>query len=344
MSGPAPLTVAFDASASVSRNGGELLFSWDFDGDGILDAETAAAEHIYTEPGVYTAHLLVADAEGMVSKTDITVTAGNTAPEVSIAWPPFGGIVPLNEPVPYVVDVFDAEDGAVAIPGSRVTLQPFLGHDTHEHPLHMHRGNTGAFNVVPDPTHRPYIIDRYVRLMASYTDSGTPALTSSDEVILYPNVVQAENRSAGEGDNLVITGNRQRPQFPDETEVYVELGHAEYVSFSTVNLHGVDVLTLYLVPEAEGAVQVRLDDADGPILAETAIVPPEESRIEEREDGPPIIHWMSYPLPIEAPEGAHDLYVVFGGPERGTVARFDRIEFEGPGVTTRPGVEISILH
>ena len=284
------------------------------------------------------------DAEGMASEADVTVTAGNTAPEVSIAWPPFGGILPMDESAPYVVDVFDAEDGALAVPGSRVTLQPFLGHDTHEHALHMHRGNVGAFNVVPDPTHRPYIIDRYVRLMASYTDSGTPALTSSDEVILYPNVVQAENRSTSEGDNLIITGNRQRPGFPDETEVYVELEHAEYVSFSTVNLHGVDTLTLYLVPEAEGAVQVRLDAVDGPILTETAIAPAEESLIEEREDGPPLIHWMSWSLPIEAPDGAHDLYVVFEGPERGTVARFDRIEFEGPGVTSRPGVKISILH
>ena len=344
LSGPVPLAVTFDGSASVSRNGGDLHFSWDFDGDGVLDAETATAEHTYTEPGAYTARLLVADAEGMVSKTDITVTAGNTAPEVSIAWPPFGGIVPLNEPVPYVVDVFDAEEGVLVVPGSRVTLQPFLGHDTHEHPLHMHRGNAGAFNVVPDSTHGPYIIDRYVRLMAIYTDSGTPALTSSDEVILYPNVVQAENRSMGEGDNLVITGNRQRPQFPDETEVYVELGNAEYVSFASVNLHGVDALTLYLLPEAEGAVQVRLDAAAGPILVETAIAPPEESRVEERENGPPIIHWMSWSLPIEAPEGAHDLYIVFEGPERGTVARFDRIEFEGPGATTRPGVGISILH
>jgi len=163
-------------------------------------------------------------------------------------------------------------------------------------------------------------------------------------VILYPNVVQAENRSMGEGDNLVITGNRQRPQFPDETEVYVELGNAEYVSFASVNLHGVDALTLYLVPEAEGAVQVRLDAAGGPILAEAAIAPSETSRVEERENGPPIIHWMSWSLPIEAPEGAHDLYIVFEGPERGTVARFDRIEFEGPGATIPPSVEMSILH
>ena len=89
---------------------------------------------------------------------------------------------------------------------------------------------------------------------------------------------------------------------------------------------------------------MRLDAADGPILAETVIAPPEESLVEEREDGPPVIHWMSYSLPIEAPEGARDLYFVFEGPERGTVARFDRIEFEGPGVTIPPGVEISILH
>ena len=344
LSGPAPLAVAFDGSASASRNGANLHFSWDFDGDGVSDAETAVAGHTYAEPGTHTARLTVTDAEGMASETDITVTVGNTAPEVSIVWPPYGGVVPMNTAAPYEVQVFDAEEGVLASPGSRVTVQPFLGHDTHEHALHRHRGQVGAFNVVPDPTHKPYVIDQYVRLVARYTDSGTPALTSSDEIILYPSVVQAENRSVGAGDNLVITGNRQRPGFPDETEVYVELEHAEYVSFSAMNLHGVEALTLYLVPEAEGAVQVRLDAEDGPILAETALAPAEESRIEEREDGPPVIHWMSWTLPIEAPEGARDLYVVFEGPGRGTVARFDRIEFEGPGVTRRPSGEASLLY
>ena len=362
-SGPVPLEVTFDGSGSMGQGdgsgsvdpgdgsrsmgqgngsgstdpgGGVVSFGWDFDGDGTVDATGARVTHVYTEPGTHVAMLTVTDAGGMNSTDQATVTVGNTAPQVTILWPPAGGIVPFDEPVPYEVRVTDPEDGVIESPGPRVTLQPYLGHDTHEHPLHAHRGNVGTFKVVPDFSHKPYIIDHWVRIVANYADRGLPSLSASDEATLYPRVVQAENYSDAEGANLVITGNRQRPTFAHETEVYVELEHGEYVSLGAVNLHGIEAISLHLVPEAPGRVWVRLDRADGPVLVEAEIAPPEQEVVEEREDGPPIIHWVEYRLPIEAPEGAHDLYFVFEGPEEDEVARFDRIVFEGPGTTDLP--------
>jgi hypothetical protein len=345
-SGATPLQVAFSASRSESRNGGTLEYAWDFDGDGTIDAGTENATHSFAEPGSYTAQLTVTDSEGMSTQETVAVTAGNTAPHVSIVWPPEGSFVPFNEPIPYEIDVSDVEDGTIISPGQVVTLQPLLGHDTHTHPLRAHRGSTGTFNVIPDFTHKPYIIDHFVRLVASYTDegaAGTPQLTSTDEIKLYPSVVEAENTSINEGAALEVTANRQRPDFAEQTDVYVSMDDGGYVAFAPVNLHGIDALTVSLVPESRGSVEVRLGSVDGELLAKATLVPPEEPIVEERERQPPIIHWMEYRLPINPPSGTQELYFVFEGAESGTVAWFDKVEFGGPGVLNAPEGGLSAM-
>ena len=347
-SGSAPHQVAFSASGSESRNGGSLEYAWDFDGDGTIDARSTDATHVYDAAGAYTARLTVTDSEGMSTEEMIDVAAGNTAPQVSITWPLEGSFVPFNEPIPFQIDVTDAEDGTIASPGASVTLQPLLGHDTHTHPLRAHRGIAGTFNVVPDSSHKPYIINHFVKLVASYTDEGgpgVPQLTSTDEVLLYPNVLQAENTSITQGTELEITANRQRPDFADQTDVYVSMENGGYVAFAPVNLHGVDALTLSVVPEIRGTVEVRLGGVEGDLLAKATLVPPaeEEEVVEERQFGPPTIHWMTYRLPINPPSGEQELFFVFQGEEPGTVAWFDQVEVEGPGVLSAPSSGMSAM-
>jgi glucose/arabinose dehydrogenase len=346
-SGAAPLQVSFDASGSESRGGGSLAYAWDFDGDGAVDAETASATHRFTAPGSYTAHLTVTDANGLASEKELAVTAGNTAPEVAIAWPPDGGIVPLNEPVPYSVDVTDAEDGPVVSPGPQVTLQPKLTHDTHTHALHQHRGNEGTFNVVPDTSHAPYLIDEYIEVVASYTDEGAsnaPRLTSSDTIRLYPSVVQAEHYMDGEGIGLSTTGSRQSPTWAQDTNVFLEAESGGYARYASVNLHGIEAIVLGLVADAAGSVEVRLDGIDGELLGSADLVPPEPDPAAEdgqRRRGPRTIDWVDHRMEFDAPAGSHDLYVVFRGPDGEDVARFDRIRFEGEGVTAAPSNTVS---
>ena len=60
-SGPAPLTVEFDASSSVDVNGDELSYVWDF-GDGNLGSG-ATVSHKYLEEGSFKAVLNVSDGE-----------------------------------------------------------------------------------------------------------------------------------------------------------------------------------------------------------------------------------------------------------------------------------------
>ena len=63
-SGPAPLTVEFDGSASFDPDTGDatgLTYAWDFTGDGTTDATTPTASFTYTTAGNYTARLTVTD-------------------------------------------------------------------------------------------------------------------------------------------------------------------------------------------------------------------------------------------------------------------------------------------
>lgn len=65
-SGQAPLTVAFDGSAST---GDIAEYRWDFDGDGTADLSSTdpTAEHVYDTAGSYEASLTVVDTEGLES-------------------------------------------------------------------------------------------------------------------------------------------------------------------------------------------------------------------------------------------------------------------------------------
>ncbi|MGI9175128.1 MAG: hypothetical protein ACR2GR_07410 [Rhodothermales bacterium] len=123
-----------------------------------------------------------------------------------------------------------------------------------------------------------------------------------------PRWFEAENYTDGQGARLVVTANRQRPTFAEEPDVLLEFGDEDPTSFVSVNLYGIDALSLRVVPEAHGSVEVRLLISD--------------------------------------PGGMHEQYFVSSvmkicGPERGTVAKFDQIEFEEPGVMTRAGYDVS---
>src|SRR5690606_33598580 len=106
----APLTVEFDASASVDPEGQALTYAWDFDGDGTWDADTATASHTYTELGQYFARLRVTDPSGKSAVTARTISVGNQSPEVTLDYPANGSFFQWGDQVPFKVSTNDAED------------------------------------------------------------------------------------------------------------------------------------------------------------------------------------------------------------------------------------------
>ncbi|MCY4427772.1 MAG: PKD domain-containing protein, partial [Halieaceae bacterium] len=72
-SGPAPLAVSFDASASADSDGEIVSFDWDF--AGFAEASGMLAEHTFTEPGVHPVRLTVTDDLGGVHSTVFELNA-----------------------------------------------------------------------------------------------------------------------------------------------------------------------------------------------------------------------------------------------------------------------------
>jgi len=82
--GEAPLTVAFDASATIDPDGDWLYYTWDF-GNGHIHrhrVEENSLQHTFYAPGTYTVLLTVTDALGKSSQTSQVITVNEPSPNV----------------------------------------------------------------------------------------------------------------------------------------------------------------------------------------------------------------------------------------------------------------------
>lgn len=82
----APFEVTFDGSESVDPDGAISSYRWDFNGDGVNDAEGATVTHVFAQGGVFRAMLTVADGDGLTSSVVHEVRL-NRAPEVRLTDP-----------------------------------------------------------------------------------------------------------------------------------------------------------------------------------------------------------------------------------------------------------------
>ena len=71
-SGPAPLTVSFDASGSDDPDGDALTYEWNF-GDGTqIGGQTPTVDHTFGTAGAYSVSLTVSDGQGGASTGMVT--------------------------------------------------------------------------------------------------------------------------------------------------------------------------------------------------------------------------------------------------------------------------------
>jgi PKD repeat protein len=74
--------IQFVGSGSDADNDA-LTFSWDFNGDGVADASSAAASHTYADNGAHSAVLTVSDGRGGVAQARVDVVVANAKPVVN---------------------------------------------------------------------------------------------------------------------------------------------------------------------------------------------------------------------------------------------------------------------
>lgn len=94
-SGPSPLTVTLDASASSDPDGSIASYSWDF-GDQTAGGSGVRVDHVYSAAGSYTIALTVTDNRGATASATHGVTVTTNSPPVArFTLDPETGVAPL---------------------------------------------------------------------------------------------------------------------------------------------------------------------------------------------------------------------------------------------------------
>ncbi|MFE3902306.1 ThuA domain-containing protein [Streptomyces sp. NPDC059153] len=312
--GPVPLKVDFTSEGSNDPDGDTLSYAWDFDGDGTYDSTDANPSHTYTVKGDFAVQLKVTDSTGKSGYANIPVTAGNTAPKVTIDFPVSGKLIEFGDKIPYKVTVTDPEDGPVDC--SKVTVNPALGHDDHEHPTTDIPGcegtvDTGDLGGHPEGADLTYVLN------AKYTDKGgdgVSALTGYGRAVLQPKHKQAEYYDAQSGTRIVAQ------EGAENGKRIGDVSNGDWVAFDPMSVEGIGSVGYQLSsPYGVGAIELRADAPDGPLLATTPV--------------PNTGGWDNYQatpaVPVQELKGTHKLYLVFTSPQDNSFD-VDAVDFKSP--------------
>ena len=174
--GPAPLTVNFNAAASTDPDLDALDFDWDLDGNGSYEIVDGGATRstTYTTAGTRVVGLRVRDAFGGEGSTTRTVNVGATTPPVPVIDTPSASLKwSVGQTISFSGHATDAEDGA--LPASALDWELILLHcrtstDCHEHPITEFDGVASGSIVAPDHAYPTQI---ELRLTATDTSGGS---------------------------------------------------------------------------------------------------------------------------------------------------------------------------
>ncbi|MFJ2827823.1 carbohydrate-binding protein [Streptomyces sp. NPDC087263] len=322
-SGGLPLTVQFSSQGSSDPEGQQLTYSWDF-GDGSTSTE-ANPSHTYTTAGTYQPTLTVKDPEGLTGTASLVVTAGNTAPTVTLQQPLDGQLFSFGDTVPFRIQVSDPEDGTIDC--SKVKLTYLLGHDSHTHAITSTTGCTGTLTVPADGEHDS-AANLYGVFDAEYTDSA--GLTTHSTRTLQPRHRQAEHFSAQSG--IQIAGHGAAAE-GGNTVGFTDDG--DWISFEPYALTGANRFSARVASGgAGGTVEIRTGSTTGTLLGTVTV--------------PVTGGWETYTdvsTSLSAiPSGSTELFLVFHGPSgQGNLFDVDAFTFStsAPTYTTWEGESYS---
>lgn len=182
-------------------------------------------------------------------------------------------------------------------------------------------GLVGEVPVLKDDVGKP----GHYRLEASYVDRGAgdvPALNASAQVFLRPRLVEAETAEQIEGCRILNSGTAGGGQFIGA------INHGHYLRFQQLRMDQIRRVTLRLASAgAGGAIEIRLDQPDGPLLATT---PVEVNGHWEK--------WYEKQVDLKSAAGRHDLIVVFTHPNKAQgLMNLDSIHFHPSDPPTAAG-------
>ena len=169
--GFSPLVVTFQSRRSSDPDDDELSFTWDLDGDGLLDSTDPSPSFTYETAGTYTATLFVEDSKGLKDSASVRIEVDNTPPNVLIESPPEGTLFAVGDKFELVGSAFDVEDGE--LPSESLTWEVRQHHNTHWHPfLDPTEGNFLDLDGAPAPEDFDASTTSYLEILLTATDSA----------------------------------------------------------------------------------------------------------------------------------------------------------------------------
>ncbi|HET9666298.1 MAG TPA: PQQ-dependent sugar dehydrogenase, partial [Desertimonas sp.] len=196
--GPTPLTVNFSSAGSSDPEGQTLSYSWTF-GDGATST-SANPQHVYTQPGRYTARLTVSDGVNSTLADPISIRAGNP-PSATISSPLDAATFRAGDVISFSGDATDPEDGP--LPASAFTWTVDFLHADHVHPGSPQVGVKSGTFTIPTSGHDFTGNTRY-RIGLTVTDSD--GLTTTKSVIVFPEKVNLSFSTVPAGLTLHVDG------------------------------------------------------------------------------------------------------------------------------------------
>lgn len=200
-SGPAPLDVAFDASASNDPDNDTLSFSWNF-GDNTTGTG-ATVMHRYAQIGTYNAIVTVSDGRGGSSTATVRIDVGNSPPMPSIISPASNKLFRVGETLTLTGSATDAQDGT--LPDSRLTWEVLLHHNNnHTHPFLQPTAGNNIQITAPAPEDLNAATGSYLEIRLTATDSQ--GLSNTTVLNLQPHKVNVTFATNPSGLQLTVNG------------------------------------------------------------------------------------------------------------------------------------------
>ena len=205
-SGPAPLTVNYDASGSFDPNGGDTIsFAWDLDGDGQYDDATGSTASRSYAKGDYDTGVRATDNHGASATKSFFISSGNEPPDPVINSPAQGFTWSVNQNISFSGSATDPDEGTLA--ASRLTWEIVLHHcsapsSCHEHLINTITGAASGSFAAPDHEYPAFL-----ELRLTARDSA--GLTATVNRELQPKTVNLTFASSPAGLRLTA-GDDQR--------------------------------------------------------------------------------------------------------------------------------------
>lgn len=301
-SGPAPLTIEFDATESFSlMDDSEIVaYEWDL-GDGTTSNEPVVTR-TYQE-GSYTVTLTVTDSQGLTDTDEIVVVAGNTYPEPVIERPLMGEMVGNDGKIVLKGSATDAEDGALSADQLEWKLYPTYG-GIEGDPVASAAGDAESITI-PASFNWGDDVAFIVELVA--TDSE--GLSWVDWNMVRYTRLQAEGADYSSNFRM---GREDGVTYVRST------APGAFITWFDVNLTGRLPMFIQAAANVPGTLELRLDSPDGPLLGSAEV---------SGDD------WGMIMIPAQA-DGIHDLFLV-AQPADGSSAveiLVDWVQFVGGGI------------